>query len=110
MATRPMLELSLLLLLLLVILYFNDAAKARDLARTRARDACATIGVQFLDQSVAIAGLGLRRGRHGRLRIARRYRFEFSRDRANREPGYVQMIGAEVSELALHGENGWQYL
>jgi Protein of unknown function (DUF3301) len=105
-----MTELIALICLLLVIFYFNDAASARDVARQRARHACESLGAQFLDQSVAFAGLGIKRNSHGQLRFARRYRFEFSRDRAQREPGWVRMVGHEVETLAVKAESGWQYL
>lgn len=105
-----MTELIALICLLLAIFYFNDAASARDIARQRARQACDALGAQFLDQSVAFAGLALKRNTQGKLRFARRYRFEFSRDRAQREPGWVRMVGQEVETLAVKGESGWQYL
>lgn len=105
-----MIEVLLLLTLLALILYFNDAALARDAARMRAREACDSLGVQFLDQSVAFAGISLKRNSLGQIRIARRYRFEFSRDRAEREAGWVRTVGRQVETLAVHSETGWQYL
>ncbi len=103
-------ELIALLALLAAIFYFNDAAIARDVARARAREVCQGIGAQFLDQSVAFAGLALKRNSQGQMRFVRRYRFEFSREGLNREPGWVRMIGAEIDTVAIKGDEGWQYL
>ncbi len=76
-------------------LYWFAAAEARDRARAHAHDACAQAGVQFLDGSVVLRRLRLRRGPDG-LRFERRFAFEYCPDGASRLPGWIDLAGREL--------------
>ena len=92
----PLFEvLSLILLLALAWLWF-DSIKVRDIAVRAAQHACAADGLQFLDETVAIARLRLARNEDGRLLLRRTYSFEYSDTGNNRRPGSVDMLGADV--------------
>jgi hypothetical protein len=74
---------------------------ARDAAVEAARRACAAEGVQLLDETVASAGLRLRRDADGRLALLRVYRFEFSDTGDNRLEGALTLLGGAVQTLHL---------
>jgi hypothetical protein len=73
-----------------------DSLKARDAAIAAARRACDGEGLQFLDESVAIAGFKLDRDGEGALVLRRTYTFEFSDTGDNRRRGSVVMLGHRV--------------
>ena len=74
-------------------------ARAREQAlRTTAR-ACEAMGVKLLDEAVAPKGLTLRRDPSGRLRLRRRYVFEFTADGHQRHPGWTFLLGARTEAV-----------
>ncbi len=95
------LELTALLGLIAVGGYWYNAMRSQEQARAAGRRACENAGVQFLDDSMALVRLRLRRVPHGSLAIYREYRFEFSVDGAGRHPGRVIVHGQRTMELAL---------
>ena len=92
----PLFEIiSLAILLALAWLWF-DSIKVRDIAVAEARHACATEGLQFLDETVAIASLKPARDDDGRLVLRRAYAFEYSDTGNDRRPGSIVMQGQDV--------------
>jgi hypothetical protein len=81
-------------------LFWLDSARARELANAISRVACERQGVQFLDETVAFARMGLRWTRAG-LRIRRMFRFEFSPEGVTRRAGYVLLLGTQLERLHL---------
>lgn len=73
-----------------------DGLGAREVARQTGIDLCRKHDVQFLDDTVMQAKIGLRRDAGGNLRIYRRFDFEFSTDGDSRYQGQVQMLGRYV--------------
>ena len=65
-----------------------------------AAEMCRRKGLQFLDGTVALARMGLRRTPGG-LRIRRLYRFEYSEEGMGRHTGHVLMVGPAVEELSF---------
>lgn len=100
-----MTNLMLLLLLAAGIWFWVDTLHARERAGDLCRTACQSRGLQLLDQTVALEHLAVARDRDGRLRLQRRYRFEFTEDGATRQSGTVVMLGATMQTLELphHG-------
>jgi len=93
-------------LLLLVVLggglwLWVDSLHARELAIRVSRAACKSRGLQLLDDTVALAGMALRRDPTGRPRLRRVYEFEFSPDGTTRRSGSVVVIGRYVVSLHL---------
>jgi hypothetical protein len=86
---------SLAILLALAWLWF-DSIKVRDIAIAEARHACTAEGLQFLDETVAIANLKPARDDDGRLVLRRAYAFEYSEIGTDRRPGSIVMLGDEV--------------
>lgn len=78
-----------------------DGLQKRELALQAAQRACAQAGVQFLDASVALRKLALRRDENLRARFYREYAFEYSASGEDRQPGRVYMLGARVLSTSL---------
>jgi hypothetical protein len=86
----------------LVLLFLGwlwlDSARAREFANTLAQRYCENRGLQFLDQTVSLARVGLRWTSSG-LRIRRMFRFEFSLEGMGRRSGYVLMLGTQLETI-----------
>ena len=91
----------LLILLLGAVLYWWDASRAKEIARLHGRRACDREGVQFLDDTVVLNRVRLRRNANGQLAIRREYRFEFASDGGRRYDGYMVLLGNQLLQLDL---------
>ena len=93
-------------LLLVVILsaitwYWWDTMQCKEIAKTAGKHACRNSQVQFLDDTVALKKLWLRRGDNGRLQLCRIFFFEFASDGAYRYQGRIVLTGKQVREVAM---------
>ncbi len=91
-----MLDYLVLFVLALLAAFWWSSFHARETARRAARRHCEAQGVQFLDDSVALTRLRVRREVTGRLALYREYRFEFSHDGEDRFAGQIRVIGRRV--------------
>ncbi|CAK0779318.1 conserved hypothetical protein [Gammaproteobacteria bacterium] len=88
--------------------FFFDSLRVRERATALSRQACDQAGVQFLDETVALAHLGIRRGEQG-LVWRRIYQFEYSDHRTTspfyqyppRGKGWVILRGMVLEDLTL---------
>jgi hypothetical protein len=87
-----------LLLLMLAAWAWLDGARAREFATALVRRHCENQGLQFLDETVALARMGLRWTRDG-LRLRRMFRFEFSLEGAGRHTGHILMLGMHLEGI-----------
>jgi hypothetical protein len=94
-------ELTGLALLVALILWWLGSMRAREAALTAGKRSCAAAGVQFLDDTLELRRLGLRRNDWGQLAFYREYRFEFSDTGDNRRGGVVAMLGARIQAVEL---------
>ena len=78
-----------------------SSLRAREAANAAIRPACSAEGFLFLDDTVALDRLRLRRDDEGRARIERVYRFDYSDTGDNRRRGYVTLLGARVADVSL---------
>ena len=78
-----------------------SSLRAREAANTAIRPACRAQGYLFLDDTVALHRIRLRRDHDGRARIERVYRFDYSDTGDNRRRGYVTLLGARVVDVSL---------
>jgi hypothetical protein len=85
----------LLALAALALLWSESRAMAETAARL-GREACARAGVQWLDHSMALTRIALRRGDDGRLRVLRQYRFDYSRQGDDRASGSLALLGRDL--------------
>lgn len=94
-------EVTLLVVLLALGWLWQDSLRAREAALQEGKNACRRQGMQFLDDTLALASLGLGRNRRGQTVLRRVYRFEFSDTGNNRLSGSVVMAGGRVDDIML---------
>lgn len=94
-------ELLLLLFFGLLIWFWQDSARAKEIASTAGARACARLQLVFLDETVEFTTLRLRRDRDGQLRLQRHFRFEFSTDGSQRYGGRITMLGRQLESLSM---------
>ncbi|MDX1434671.1 MAG: DUF3301 domain-containing protein [Gammaproteobacteria bacterium] len=83
-----------------VLLFWRSNLRARETAVRLARSACQDRDLQFLDDTVALARLGIDTGGDG-WALRRVYEFEFSVDGRNRRTGSVTLHGTTLETLFL---------
>ncbi len=84
----------------LLALVWSETRAAAELASRYGREACASAGVQWLDQSVALTKIALRRAPDGRLRVLRHYRFDYSWQGDDRQHGGLALLGRELQWIS----------
>jgi len=89
-----------ILALLLLGWFWLDSLRARELATEICRAACDQRSLQFLDQTVALRHLTVRRTDTG-LRLRRVYRFDFSEEGVGRHSGYLVLLGLDLESISL---------
>jgi hypothetical protein len=94
---------TLLLLVGIALLawFWLDSLRAREIATGTMKEVCRRHGVQFLDDTVALARLGLRRDPVGQLRLRRTYRFDFTLTGVDRRAGTVVMVGSSLELMRM---------
>jgi hypothetical protein len=95
----PTLEIASLVVLGALGWFWLDSLKARDAAIVAARQACASEGLQFLDETVSIGSLKPARNDDGQLLLRRVYNFEYIDTGDNRRQGSVVLLGQRVMLL-----------
>ena len=95
-----MTPLSGILIIALIIWFWLDSARAREMATAICGKACEMRGVQFLDQTVSLGGIGVGLTNNG-LRLRRTFRFDFSEEGVTRHTGHIVMIGTQLQEFSL---------
>lgn len=91
---------ALLFLCALIVWFWQDSLRVRDVANGAAMDACARLGLQFLDGTVAFSKLRLLRDA-GRLRLRRTYVFDYTANSIGRLQGFVVLLGLEVESVGF---------
>lgn len=90
---------ALFALIAFMVLFFwwDSSRKAADRARELGRNACHAAGVQWLDESVQHIKSRWTRGQSGWLGLERTYRFEYSRDGAERHEGRLVLLDGKLT-------------
>ena len=81
-----------------------DTMRAREKANDAMREACARSGYFFLDDTVSLVSVRPQRDRDGRVRLARRYTFQYSDTGHNRRDGAITLLAGAVTSLSLSPE------
>ncbi len=81
--------------------FWWDGLQKRELAVQAARRTCEQAGVQFLDDTVALKKMALRRDGRQQARIYREFAFEYSSVGDDRQVGRVYLLGARVLSADL---------
>ena len=95
------LDIVFLLGLAVLLWYWLGAMRCKEIARAAGRHASQEAQAQFLDDTVELTKLRLRRDAQGQLAWYREYRFEFTRDGAYRISGALTMLGQRVVSLDM---------
>lgn len=93
----------------LVAWAWYSGTKAKEAAVRAARRACERHRQQLLDETVVLQGMRLRRDGSGRVRVLRRYGFEFSADGMERRPGELELLGQRLVAVNLQLDGGVLY-
>ena len=82
-----------------VVAWWNASRAAAERAEVLGRDACAAAGVQWLDQSVHLVAMRLRRGGDGWLALERHFGFEYSTNGDDRRSGRIVLHGRRLRSV-----------
>jgi len=94
-------DLAVFLGLAVLAWFWMDALRCKEIACAAGQRACQQVEAQFLDDTVEITKLRLRRNARGQLAVYREYRFEFTHNRDYRLRGEIVMLGRRVLRLTL---------
>lgn len=81
--------------------FWLDGLRCKEIARAAGRQASERAQAQFLDDTVELKKLRLRRSAQGHLVWYREYLFEFTRDGDYRISGAITMLGQRVVRLDM---------
>lgn len=90
----------------LVAWFWSNSLRARENAIAISARACRSLGLQLLDDTVALKRIGFGRNDNGRLLLQRVYGFEFTNDDDRRWQGQVALHGAKVQAVHLDHPDG----
>ncbi len=96
-----MLDLFLITLLLLIGFYWSNSMKAREIAFIAVTSHCRKLGVQLLDEYVALNGLWFKVNREGGISAWRSYLFEFTSTGNDRYNGKIIMLGDKILNIEM---------
>lgn len=89
-------DLSVLIILVSVFLYWLGSIRAKEIATNYSRDACQKVSLEFLDQTVSLKKVRLRRNSSGHLNFYREYQFEFTSTGEHRYKGRLKLLGKSL--------------
>lgn len=79
-----------------LVAFWSAGRDASERASEYGRLSCQRAGVQWLDQSVHLTRLRLRRNSAGRLGWERQFRYEYSTVGEDRHAGLITLVGRDV--------------
>lgn len=86
-------DFTIFVLLVSIFLYWLGSIRAKEIATAHSREACKKVSLEFLDETVSIKKVRLRRNSLGRLVFYREYQFEFTSTGEYRYKGRVKLLG-----------------
>jgi len=89
-----------------VLVLWAASLRAREQALAATHRTCRELGVGLLDETVELSGLGVERAADGRLRLRRRYTFEFTPDSRTRRRGWAVLVGNRLDSLQFEFPEG----
>lgn len=98
-ATLGGMDALLIAVLALAVWAWGDALRAREAALRACRRTTSRLGLQLLDETVALRRLRPARDADGRLRLRRHYGFEYSVRGDERRQGEAVLLGRRVESV-----------
>lgn len=95
-----------LTLILAGLALWAASLRAREHALGATKRSCRELGVELLDETVELAELGVDRNTAGRLRLRRRFTFEFTADGRTRRRGWALLLGGQLESLQFEFPEG----
>lgn len=93
-----------ILLILCIAWFWYAAMQAREQAMGVVRRTCHDMEMQWLDDSVSITSMGIKRDAMGRLRLRRIYGFRYLEGDLRIREGVVILLGDQVHALLLDAQ------
>lgn len=93
-------QLLFMVLIMALAAFWFAGRQAAEVATHAGRQACSRAGVQWLDQSVHLLAMRLRRGPDGWLGLERHYGFEYSTAGEDRHSGRIVLQGRRLVAIA----------
>jgi hypothetical protein len=93
--------LALLAAMLAIAWFWHDSLGARETANVAALETCQGTGATLLDGTVAFRRIEAVRVLGGSLGLRRTYVFDYTRDGATRQQGFVVVTGRTVDSIGL---------
>jgi len=90
-----------LLFLVIFIFYWLDSIRAKEIATKYASNECKKVLLEFLDDTVVIKKVRLRRNTRGQIAIYREYQFEFTSTGEYRYKGLVRLLGKYLIDIEM---------
>lgn len=94
-------ELAIIIFLVAALFYWFDGIRAKENATIHAKAECKKVLIEFLDDTVLIKKVRLRRNTQGSLLIYREYEFEFSSTGEFRYKGMVRLLGQYLVDVEM---------
>jgi len=94
-------EFIILFVLISGILYWIDTIRTKEIACSHGKARCKELGVTFLDETVEIKKVRIKRNPRGTVVFRREYGFEFSSDGVRRYEGSITMLGKVLADLNM---------
>ena len=94
-------ELLWILSLAAVVWFWLDSMRTNELARNIGRHACEKSEVLFLDDTVVLQKIRMRRNTNGQMTLYREYQFEFTSDGSQRYKGKIALNGKRLIDVQL---------
>ncbi|MBK8162874.1 MAG: DUF3301 domain-containing protein [Gammaproteobacteria bacterium] len=81
--------------------YWYGAMRIKELARAAGHRRCGEVGVTFLDDTVSLTRLRVRRDQDGQLALYREFQFEFTSDGSARYGGEITLLGGRILGIVM---------
>ena len=94
-------DIILICFLCMACVYWLNAQKAKEISLGTARAHCLGMGVQMLDDYVALSSIWLKRDKLRKIHLRRLFLFEFSSTGDERYNGTVLMLGRRVESIYM---------
>lgn len=94
-------ELGIIIVFIAVIYYWLDSIRSKEIATMHAKVSCKNVLLEFLDDTVLIKKVRLRRNTKGHLSLYREYEFEFSSTGDYRYKGQVRLLSNNLIDIKM---------
>ncbi len=98
--------LTFLFALAMLVWFWQNSLRFREFAIHKCKTSCRTMDLQLLDETVALHKVAIARDDRHRLKLLRRYHFEFSMEGHDRYEGSITFIGQAVDHIQLDHPEG----